>query len=42
MKFIDDIVKNNRIMGLVAIATMVIVAYALIYKPWKLEKEIEQ
>ena len=36
---IDKIVMNNKIMGLVAIATLAIVAYVLVYKPWKAEKE---
>ena len=33
----DKILKNNRIMGLVALATFAIVAYVLVYKPWKAE-----
>lgn len=36
---IDKIVKNNKIMGLVAIATLAIVAYVLLYKPYKENKE---
>lgn len=32
---IDKILKNSKIMGLVAIATFVIVGYVLVYKPWK-------
>lgn len=36
---LDKILKSNKVMGLVAIATMVIVAYALIYKPWKEEHD---
>ena len=31
----DKILKNNTIMGLVALATLAIVAYVLVYKPWK-------
>lgn len=41
MKFFDKIVKNNTIMGLVAIATLVIVAYVLVYQPWKAKKDLE-
>ena len=36
---IDIIVKNNKIMGIVAIATLAIVAYVLVYKPWKAAQE---
>lgn len=32
---LDRITKSNKIMGLVAIATLAIVAYVLVYKPWK-------
>lgn len=35
----DKILKNNRIMGLVALATFAIVAYVLVYKPWKAEHQ---
>ena len=31
----DKILKNNTVMGLVALATFAIVAYVLVYKPWK-------
>ena len=34
---LDKIAKSNKIMALVAIATLVIVAYVLVYKPWKAE-----
>lgn len=36
---IDKIVKNNKVMGIVAIATLAIVAYVLVYKPWKAEHQ---
>lgn len=39
---IDKIVKNNKIMGLVAIATLAIVAYALVYEPMKANKTAEK
>lgn len=32
---LDKIFKSNKIMGMVAIATFAIVAYVLVYKPWK-------
>lgn len=35
---IDKLVKNNKIMAFVSIATLVIVAYVLVYKPWKASK----
>ena len=31
----DKILKNNTVMGLVALATFAIVAYVLVYKPYK-------
>ena len=37
---IDKIVKNNKIMALVSIATLAIVAYVLVYKPYKAKKEV--
>lgn len=37
----DKILKNNRIMGIVALATFAIVAYVLVYKPWKAQKDAE-
>lgn len=36
---LDKIAKSNKIMALVAIATLAIVAYVLVYKPWKAKKE---
>lgn len=36
---LDKIAKSNKIMALVAIATLVIVAYVLVWKPWKANKE---
>lgn len=35
---IDKIAKNNKIMALISVATLAIVAFALIYKPWKQQK----
>ena len=31
----EKIAKNNNIMAAVSIATLVIVAWVLVYKPWK-------
>lgn len=39
MKILEKIGKSNQIMALVAVATLAIVAYVLVYKPWKAEKE---
>ena len=36
---IDKIVKNNKIMAMVSIATLAILAYVLVYKPWKAKKD---
>lgn len=36
---LDKIAKSNKIMALVAIATLAIVAYVLVYKPWKAKQE---
>lgn len=38
---LDKIAKSNKIMALVAIATLAIVAYVLVYKPWKASKNAE-
>lgn len=38
---LDKIFKNNKIMAMVSIATLAIVAYVLVYKPWKEKKELE-
>ena len=35
----DKILKNNTIMGLVAFATFAIVAYVLVYKPYKAKQK---
>lgn len=35
---LDKIAKSNKIMALVSIATLAIVAYVLVYKPWKANK----
>lgn len=35
----DKIFKNDTVMGIVAMATLAIVAYVLVYKPWKAEQE---
>lgn len=32
---LDKIAKSNKIMALVSIATLAIVAWVLVYKPWK-------
>lgn len=32
---LDKILKNSNLMGVLAIATFAIVAYVLVYKPWK-------
>ena len=34
----DKILKNDKIMGMVSLATLAIVAYVLVYKPWKAKK----
>lgn len=34
----DKIAKNNKVMAIVSIATLAIVAYVLVYKPWKASK----
>ena len=36
---LDKIAKSNKIMALVALATLAIVAYVLVYKPLKAQKE---
>ena len=36
---LDKIAKSNKIMALVALVTLAIVAYELVYKPWKAKKE---
>lgn len=36
---LDKIAKSNKIMALVSIATLVIVAFVLVYKPWKSKQE---
>ena len=36
---LDKIARNNQIMALVSIATLVIVAFVLVYKPWKAQKQ---
>lgn len=36
---LDKIAKSNKIMALVSIVTLVIVAFALVYKPWKAKQE---
>lgn len=35
----EKIAKNNNIMAAVSIATLVIVAIVLVYKPWKATKK---
>lgn len=36
---LEKIAKSNKIMALVALATLAIVAYVLVYKPWKAKQE---
>lgn len=36
---LDKIAKSNKVMAIVSIATLAIVAYVLVYKPWKANKE---
>lgn len=36
---LDKIAKSNKIMALVSIVTLAIVAYVLVYKPWKANKQ---
>lgn len=38
---LDKIAKSNKIMALVAIATLAIVAYVLVYKPWQAKQTQE-
>lgn len=38
---LDKIAKSNKIMALVSIATLAIVAYVLVYKPWKAKQDTE-
>lgn len=34
----EKIGKSNKAMGLIAVATLAIVAYVLVYQPWKAKK----
>lgn len=36
---LDKIAKSNKIMALVSIATLAIVAYVLVYQPWKAKQQ---
>lgn len=36
---LDKIAKSNKIMAMVSIATLAIVAYVLVYKPWKANRD---
>lgn len=36
---LDKIAKSNKVMALVSIATLAIVAYVLVYKPWKANQQ---
>lgn len=38
---IDKIVKNNKLMGILSIATFAIVAFVLVYQPWKAKKDAQ-
>lgn len=42
MNLIEKIVKNNVLMGVMAVATFAIVAYVMVYKPWKAQKALQQ
>ncbi len=39
---LDRIAKSNKIMAMVSIATLVIVAVVLVYKPWKASQETKK
>ena len=39
---LDKIARNNKIMALVSIATLAIVAFVLVYKPYKAKKELAE
>lgn len=36
----DKIFKSDKIMGMVSILTLAIVAYVLVYKPWKASQSL--
>lgn len=36
---LDKIVKNNKVMGIVSLATLAIVAIVLVYRPWKAQRD---
>lgn len=38
----DKIAKNNKIMAIVSIATLAVVTYVLVYKPWKANQAAKQ
>lgn len=40
MSILEKIGKSNSIMAAVAVVTLGIVAYVLIYKPWKTKQEV--
>lgn len=37
----EKFLKNNIVMGCVALATFAIVAYVLVYKPWKASQTVQ-
>ena len=39
---LDKIAKSNKIMALVSLATLAIVAYVLVYQPWKAKRDAAQ
>lgn len=41
MNILEKIGKSNKIMALVAIVTLAIVAYVLVYKPWQAKQTQE-
>lgn len=38
---LDKIAKSNKVMALVGIATLAIVAYVLVWKPYKAKKDAQ-
>lgn len=36
---LEKIAKSNKIMAVIAIATLAIVAYVLVYKPWRASQD---
>lgn len=38
---LDKIAKSNKIMALVSILTLALVAWVLVYKPWKAKQQTQ-